>query len=366
MHRLFAPLSPRKFSLILVIPMIVLALVGSIAGYVFKPLQGDLTRLAQLPESDFGPQQAQPSISNKWQVNTPIAQADMLIIGDSFSMGHEWQSRIQERGIKTATVHWDSLRSCDRRNASYGDFLVRLIRESGFKGRYIMLESVEREFEQRMQLRCDRVTATPANLSLSGYSAAASKPEILGWGWVYKALWHKLVLQRKPQEKTFGGAKVVAMAGCNLFSNLRCDYGLFYKNDFRKPSFTSAQQVAAIDARLRELNVQPLWLIIPDKSTAYLGYGVNNEQPYVNIWQTLAQQTTVKSLDLGELLRQQSHQQRDLYLPNNTHLGNAGYLYLGDLVLQVLPSLTRTGSKSRELERDKAKTAEEAEFTSGK
>ncbi|PHV12281.1 alginate O-acetyltransferase AlgX-related protein [Chitinimonas sp. BJB300] len=340
MNPLLAPITPKKFSLALVLPMLVLALVGTLAGSAFKPLKGDLTRLGQLPESDFGPQQAQAAVPAKWQINTPIAQADMLVIGDSFSMNHVWQSRLQAQGIKTTTVHWDTQRHCSRRDASYGDFLVRMIRESGFKGRYIVLESVEREFEQRMQIRCDQAIASPAALRIAKPTLNSHPTETLGWGWVYKALWHKLVLSyAQGQEKTFGDTKVIALDGCGLFSHQRCDYGLFYKNDFHKPSFDSTQQVAAIDTRLRQLNIQPLWLIVPDKSTVYLGYGTGNEHPFVNIWQTLAQQTIIRILDLGTLFKQQQRKQRDLYLPNDTHLSDAGFLYMGDLVLQTLPLL---------------------------
>ncbi|WP_171013692.1 hypothetical protein [Chitinivorax sp. B] len=342
MRLLISPLKPKQFSLVIVAAMLTMALVGMTASYWFKPLQGDLTRIGYLPESDFMPIQAQVHNVPDTSPPTPIDRADMLIIGDSFSITNDWQRHLHAKGITTTMLHWDDLQYCGPNDTSYADYLVRRIRTTGFRGRYLVLQSVERAFENRMQNHCHKqATINPA---ASVALHIPLQPPTLGWGWVYQTLWHTLQLRFAPtRDRQFGDTRVIAMNGCKLFSHQQCGYSLFYKEDFEKPSFSSTLQVTAIDQQLRQLNLQPLWLVVPDKSTVYLGYGTQNERPYVNIWQALATHSHVIAPDLGALFQHQSRQQRDFYLPNDTHLGQAGYQSLAEQVLKALPAVPSPG-----------------------
>lgn len=340
MPSLSRPLSLKHYCLIIVMALLCMAIVGALGAVWCGPLTGDLARLGYLPEADFSPRRSAPPIPDRWRVNSPIAEADVLVIGDSFSVGQAWQSRLQADGLRTATVHWDTLESCSGA-PDFGSHLVRLIRQSGFKGRHIVIESVERSLQGRMQLSCAAEGPPSAPLQLLKVHALEQQSGVLGWDWVYKALWHTLRLQHGPDDTTFQQTRVVRLPdGCQRFSHRRCEYGLFYRNDFRKPTFDSAPQLAAIDQRLREAGWQTLWLVMPDKSTVYLPSGYGQQQPYADPWRAIAVYGGVRQLELGNLLRTERLRQPDLYLPDDTHLGREGFLLVGEATLRALKSDT--------------------------
>lgn len=121
------------------------------------------------------------------------------------------------------------------------------------------------------------------------------------------------------------------MDGCRLFTNKLCNYGLFFNDDFKKPLFDSINNVLTINSSLLKVGIQPLWLIVPDKSTVYL-----NENPSITIWNTLAQYPELSAPNLSELFIRQSKLIKDFYKPNDTHLSVNGFLYLGDIVAERL------------------------------
>ncbi|HEY9103982.1 alginate O-acetyltransferase AlgX-related protein [Chitinimonas sp.] len=338
MSRLSRPLSLKNYCLVIVAALLCMAIVGALGAAWSRPLTGDLARLGHLPEVEFGPRQTPPPIPEQWRINSAFAKADVLVIGDSFSIGQIWQSRLQAHGLRTATVHWDLLEACTGA-PDFGSHLARLIRESGFKGRQIIIESVERSLEGRMQLSCEPTAAPAAPLQLIKTNALEQQQGVLGWDWVYKALWHTLRLKQQPQDVTFQHTRVVAMVdGCQQFSHRRCEYGLFYRNDFQKPTFEGAPQLAAIDQRLREAGLQPLWLVMPDKSSVYLPAGYGQQHRYVDPWQAIKALPGVHQLDLGPLLREARLTQRDLYLPDDTHLSREGFNLVGEAVWRALTS----------------------------
>ena len=62
------------------------------ASLFFTTYQGDLTRIGKWLESDFGWQEAQPTINPELLASSSIDEADALAIGDSFSENLHWQS----------------------------------------------------------------------------------------------------------------------------------------------------------------------------------------------------------------------------------------------------------------------------------
>jgi len=336
MSRLSRPLSLKNYCLLIAAAMLCMAVVGALGSAWSGPLTGDLARLGHLPEVNFGPRSSEAPIPDRWRVNSPFAEADVLVIGDSFSAGHVWQSRLQASGLRTATVHWDGLEACNGA-ADFGSHLVRLIRQSGFKGRQVIIESVERSLDDRLQRRCQPAAPATPPLQLIKVGPLDQHYGVLGWDWVYKALWHTLRLQSQPQDVTFQQTRMIKLAdGCQRFSHRLCEYGLFFRNDFRKPSFNSTGQLAAIDQHLHEAGWQTLWLVMPDKSTVYLPEGYGHQNPYVDPWRAIAAHGGIRQLELGDLLRRERFKQTDLYLPDDTHLGPAGFKVVGDAVVQLL------------------------------
>ena len=79
-----------------------------------------------------------------------------------------------------------------------------------------------------------------------------------------------------------------------------CEYGLFYFKDFKKRTYSEINNVISVNRNLQKVGIQTIWLVVPDKSTIYLGFGKYNKNPYVNIWQKLAQHKEIIIPNLAE------------------------------------------------------------------
>ena len=120
-------------------------------GLTYLPLarfHGDLTRVGVLPEILFGWRKPQPAIPAELIQQSSWQEAEVLVVGDSFSGSRVWQTKLVSQGWKVRTEHWNSVRNiCE-------DF-VPWARSKGFKGNYVVLESIERGFpEIRKSLDC--------------------------------------------------------------------------------------------------------------------------------------------------------------------------------------------------------------------
>jgi hypothetical protein len=248
-----------------------------------------------------------------------------------------WQTKLVADGFKVSTAFSHDVPLC----ADLGN----LLRVSGFSGKYLIIESIERFFQQNMNSNCKNnshykavstglTSPPPVNrLRSSGFDSGFS----FGVGWSIKVFVNEIQLKInaiRPKEglMAFGGVQVSAMDGCRFFSNKLCNYGLFYNQDFSKETFVSTDKVLELNQSLQRVGIQAIWLIIPDKSTVYLGYGRYNKYPYNNIWHELDRYPELTAPDLGEEFIQKAINIKDFYAPNNTHLSTEGYLYLGSLV----------------------------------
>jgi hypothetical protein len=349
-----SPMSHKKYSLLLIVPLFSLAIAMWLVEAYFGTLYGDLTRMGYLDEGDFGWQMEQPPVPAEHLKNYHPAEADILVIGDSFSMALIWQSRLAATGYKLSTLNWNAFKPC-----GLGQNIGEVIRQTGFKGSYVVLENIEHSFQDRMSLTCEitsEIKAKAYNGASPPTSPPASSPisfnreplggrsEPLGGGWVINALITKAKLAYSSKSATdymeFGNAtyrtRVVPIDGCNLFSHRLCNYGLFYTRDFQKKTFTSIDEVLSINRNLQKAGINTIWLVIPDKATVYLGYGKLNMNPYANIWNEFAQHAELTGPNLGEAFKQKSRLIKDFYKPNDVHLSTNGYLYLGDLMADII------------------------------
>jgi hypothetical protein len=133
----------RIFTLSVILP---LALYTAIGFYLMPraTFTGELTRMALLPESLFGWTRSQPAIEARLLQQSPMQEADVLVIGDSYSIPLVWQSVLVQRGFKVRTESWDSVRGiCED--------LLPWLRRQGFRGHTVIIESVERMLEDRLR-----------------------------------------------------------------------------------------------------------------------------------------------------------------------------------------------------------------------
>ncbi len=93
--------------------------------------------------------------------------------------------------------------------------------------------------------------------------------------------------------------------------------------DFNEATLDKMQ---VINERLK--GIRPVWVIVPNKSTAYLF-------PEKHFWDKAEQR--FRAPNVLKVLRQQITEKTiDLYPANETHLSTSGYLILGDAIYRSL------------------------------
>ena len=136
-------------------------------------------------------------------------------------------------------------------------------------------------------------------------------------------------LSSKPDFRTWntpGEVRVERVEnGCDLFSHPRCNDVLFYAKD-RVPDLGEnvLRDMEKINARLKGYTT--VWVIIPDKATAYL----HSDKKF---WDEAERRFNAPNIQ--KVFRQAIREKTvDLYLANNTHVSTTGYLLLGNAIYQ--------------------------------
>lgn len=314
------------------------ALVYGALGYALLPqaaFDGDLTRMAMLPEQLFGWRRPQPLLQPHELRQASMADADVLVIGDSFSMPRVWQMALWRQGLRVRTEHWDNFRAvCED--------LPALLVSKGFKGRYIVLQVVERNLGRVLgdSLSCGvtqyrskhQVDGAPFVSSSSIDREHAHRNGRMSVGIRTHA--HGLWYERLAEDKGFQSWSVTSevrvarvMNGCARFSHRACQDALFLAEDAQEdlaPELIG--QMAAVAGRLSAWSVT--WAVVPNKSTVYL-------HPGKSFWRTAQAQLRAPDL-LGMTQRAIAGGQVDLYLGNNTHFSTEGYQLMGAVVGDAL------------------------------
>jgi hypothetical protein len=313
---------------------IVMALYGMV-GFYFLPLasfEGNLTRMGEIPESMFGWNKKQPAVNPALLQQSSWQDADVLAIGDSFTAPLLWQTALTRRGLKVHTETWKSVGNI------CGDF-SEWLRNKGFKGRYVVIELVEFGVTTRLDrsVACKHMlyhdlpeihapappTLRPHPSSLGGrlsvgiqtelnllkYERLRKQPGFTGFH-----LSHEVWMRRVPD-------------GCELFSHLSCNDALFFSRD-HIPDFNDStlNQIQTINNRLHKLI--PIWVIIPDKTTAYLNY-------HKKFWDKAERRFSAPNV-LKAFRQAIQNKTVDFYPANNTHVSTTGYLLLGETIYKSI------------------------------
>ncbi len=331
-------MKPAKIFSIIVFAL--LAVYGAI-GFYFLPLAsftGPLTRMGKIPESLFGWTKEQPAIDPAYLVNAPWQEADMLVIGDSFSIPHLWQSVLVKNGIKVHTETWESMRDvCE-------DFSAWL-HSKGFKGRHVAIEVVEHNFRDTLNrsVGCKKMdyratvelpVAPPPRLMVRNASDYSGRFSV-GIETEFHALQYGK-LSARPDFSTWYLGNNVRMNrvrdGCKLFSHKSCRDALFLADDQAGDFEDSVlDKMQIIEDRLK--GFQLVWVVVPNKTTSYL-------HPEKQFWNKAEER--FKAPNLLKLTREKIDSKIiDLYPANETHLSTTGYLMLGDEIYRNLK--TRQG-----------------------
>lgn len=309
---------------------------------------GDLTRVGALSEDLFGWRARQPAVPAALLVSAPVPEADVLVVGDSYSLmpgprpdhGLLWQSRLVQAGYRVATMHWD------RAHPFCPDF-DDWLRSLGFHGRWVLIESVEREVDGR--LAHPRPCSGPARPGPAGFTVTPppTSPPPFTPNWHEKLFtgvvmhWHSFQARTAEGSMTFRDPASSDAArlrpvpdGCRRFSHTLCDRALFLANDDQRPRLQPSH-VTALAKRSASPRPWHLgWVMVPNKTTLYV-----DPDPVRAAFADVSAQGL--GPDVLAALRAAETGRRDLYFPNDSHLSTEGNLVLGDAVVRWLSDAQR-------------------------
>jgi hypothetical protein len=305
---------------------------NGLVGFYFLPLasfEGDLTRMAKLPESYFGWTKEQPAVDPVFMKSADWQDADVLVIGDSFSYAQVWQTVFAQKGIRVRTETWENVFNICENFSEW-------VHSKGFKGKYIIIESAEKYLEDRLarSVECRNMEYHPVakgviappptlqdrhridysgrlsvgiqtELNVLKYDRLSSSPDFTGWD-------------------ALGEVRMKRMNnGCELFSHPRCNDVLFYEKDrVEDLGANILANMAETNARMKSFSV--VWVVIPDKRTVYLN-------PDKSFWDEAERRFRAPNL-LKVFRREVRNKTVDLYYANNTHVSTTGYLILGNAI----------------------------------
>ncbi|WP_017759282.1 hypothetical protein [Pseudacidovorax intermedius] len=302
-----------------------------------QPAEGGLTRIGRVSEDAFGWRSVPPDIPMAHVRGWEPADADILVIGDSFSMYYAWQSPLVAAGYKVATTHWD------RSGPLCADFPAWLT-SIGFKGRMVILESIERLLPERLEQAqgCKTMIRRPLKaLPVPTQSPAQPAPGFrLNWE---SPLTTGLItyLNTRQIVKTDGVVDVEherfgdyifsspVADGCRQFSSRVCDKSLFLTADRTNRELQPRDAEFMSTVAHRAAPVKVMWMVVPNKTTVYLD--THNAAAFV---------ARSNALGVGPDLFAMAQEQRlriiDLYWPNDTHWSMQGQLYFGNRMVDAV------------------------------
>jgi hypothetical protein len=265
---------------------LLLLLPGVILSFYLQPLSGDLTRIGNLAERDFGATQPQASLSRQANDASPT-DADVLVLGDSFSARNAWQTVLsQSTGLKTLSYHYDELPCLDYwlEQAASGKL--------SSKARTLIIQSSERDFMRRFTEQsssCEPAPLQASKIAAEILTSQRSRLDLLPMNimHVLKTLSNHLAMSSSSGKVRFQRTIMVNLTRNDLFSNRLSGHLLYYAVDIeRREQYWSpeqADQALAYLARYHDMaaarGARLLVIAIPDKSSVYAPWVAAGQLP---------------------------------------------------------------------------------------
>ena len=294
---------------------------------------GDLSRIGRLSDAEFGWRAPPPPAPVDALKGVPLDQADVLVVGDSFSMTLYWQAPLVQAGYRVATVYWGQF------GYLCGDF-SRWAAQAGFKGRVVIVESVERLLDERLRKgeQCQTMLKAPVAKTTPFFKSFTEVPPD-AFNWDAKLATGVVTYRNTQRAKRTDGDTLhgkdtqvrLVPDGCKQFSHKLCDRALFFKEDVDNGPLT-AETFEMLKRYTASQSLPLIWMVIPNKTTVYIDQ--QHSKPFVEAFRAAGY-----GPDLFAYAENRRMQVRDFYFPNDTHISMHGQLALGEIMLAQVRKL---------------------------
>lgn len=320
-----------------------------VAAFYVQPLEGELTRLGSYAERDFGWNLPQKKIrGNARLIKRYDDYSDVLIIGDSFSTNGVWQPFFQQyTGFSYVTLNI--------RETSLPDLL-----ESNpfrkYPPKIIIMQCVEREllyFFKNMNLICNGKTGNNFRKPVKGiveqpageyYEEKRKTFDLLNINLKYAASVIVNTITRSISSRDSHGTKKLLLTNETLFSNKKSGEILIYEGDMEKLRWKQEDvnkalcSVKGLQERIQS-NGKTLFIFMlaPDKSTAYAEYMVSPEFRSIFQINQLLVDFGVNAPRIDRVVKDAIRRgEKDIYSPSGTHWSARGYALAAEEVASFI------------------------------
>jgi len=337
-----------KLTLFAISIVILLSLLVEFFHFNLMSFQGDLTRVGMHSESDYGGNEPEyafnPALSRKG-VLSEIGQADVIVMGDSFStnrFSRAWHNYLQsETGLRVMVF--------DITKYDLEDIISNVDYKKN-PPKILIYESVERNLPKRSRSnlsedQCSNTVKTPVSVSVDTKSSAV-QPQLVEQRPEFslkidRGLRYLKNLLNFIDNKT----AVVNLSSKELFTNSHANRLLIFNEDINNKKNLSQSDWEKVRCGLFEIQAkvqkdgktQFVALIAPDKLTAYSQFLENKNLISLSKYRYL---TNDQRLNIVPLLTyfESAHRnnKKDIYFPNDTHWSSVGNKIVGYAILDYL------------------------------
>jgi hypothetical protein len=295
---------------------------------------GDLTRTAALPSKAFTPTKAINEIDPSLKLQSAPDKADIVVVGDSFSIGQDWQSVLVAAGYKVHTVHWRELKNG---RINLNDWMEsRRVKEDSI----VVLQIVERNLADKLQLlneaidqKAQKIPPEPSPHGIAEKTSTKPDSYNIRMSTGVRLLINKLRMANGESFVSYypGQSDTTLVSrletGTPYFSNKNSDWLLTLEQDLKTPAIGQQmiEELVRVHARINRKRL--LWLVVPNKSTVYLDTANSKNVP--NIPEEIGP-------NLFKLCSEKKSTVGDLYRPDDTHFSADGYRLVGRQILKAL------------------------------
>jgi hypothetical protein len=317
--------APATFLRWVLVTFVLVAALNIGVSLRFGAIKGDLTRVGGFAERDYQP--GAPQAEARIAPNTvALADADVVVLGDSFSNKLLWQGELEAlTGQRTLTFQYGQV-------GCISNWLRWLHGQPLKPGAQVIIESSERSFIARFNqmAECPKITPVPVHrhLETGGKSWFDSG---LSLDIVYQGRVLMNSMRLRTQEFYRAGETVnVALKREDRFTDHRPDRLLYHIDDEGKNAWTPAQMANALtglkaeQAAFAASGQKFSMLVMPDKSSVYREDIVAPRIRPSSATREL-QAAGLFGMDTLACFRALATTMPDFYLPDDTHVGPDGF-----------------------------------------
>jgi hypothetical protein len=304
-----------------------------------EPVSGDLARIGGWAERDFGGRGPAAPMQIRANGGAGARPPDVLVLGDSHSHPNVWQTALAEAtGLEPLTCsYWTA------------GAIARWTRWAARQpARAWVLQVAERHIVADWASPGSAECPAPVPLPVGAGQTAGRRPR-LAWNpdyaYVARAALNHLRLSREPGPLESGETVAAPLTRADMFSCRRADRLLYFRHDATKDAWREAdldaatRTLAAVDAAARAAGARLLVVVVPDKSTAYAPWLARPAaRPRYEALQRRWAAAGLVSVDVLAAFRQALPGTRDLYGPDDSHLGPAGHRLLAATLARAVVS----------------------------